>query len=232
MIERRRIAIVTGGDGGIGAAIVARLRADGLAVFAATEDRYDLADGAACRGLVADCLAELGGVDVLVNNAAVTGSAALMTIEECTDERFDHLLAVNLAAAFRCARAAVPSMRARGGGAIVNIGSVAAFAAQRNAIAYATSKAGLLGLTRGLAFDLAADNIRAVFVAPGDIDLRSGSGSPDPAPGTEQAWTRATPLGRRGEPADVAGLVSYLCSPDAAFVTGTSFAVDGGWLAY
>lgn len=232
MTELERIAIVTGGDGGIGSAIVDRLRADGLAVFAATEDRYDLAVGDACRGLVDDCLAEFGGVDVLVNNAAVTGRAALMTIEECTDERFDHILAVNLAAAFRCARAAVPSMRGRRGGVIVNIGSVAAFAAQRNAIAYATSKAGLLGLTRGLAVDLAVDNIRAVFVAPGDIDTGHGSGSTDSASGAERPWTRTTPLGRRGEPADVAGLVSYLCSPDAAFVTGTSFAVDGGWLAY
>lgn len=232
MTELERIAIVTGGDGGIGSAIVDRLRADGLTVFAATEGRYDLAVGDACRGLVADCLAEFGGVDVLVNNAAVTGPVALMTIEECTDERFDHILAVNLAAAFRCARAAVASMRARGGGVIINIGSVAAFAAQRNAIAYATSKAGLLGLTRGLAVDLAVDDIRAVFVAPGDIDTGGGSGSTDSAPGAERAWTRATPLGRRGEPADVAGLASYLCSPDASFVTGTSFAVDGGWLAY
>jgi NAD(P)-dependent dehydrogenase (short-subunit alcohol dehydrogenase family) len=228
----RRVAIVTGADGGIGSAIVTRLRADGLAVLAATEQRYDLAQGAACRRLVADCVAELGGVDVLVNNAAVTGPAALMTLDQCTDGRFDHVLAVNLGAAFRCSRAAVASMRQRGGGVIVNIGSVAAFAAQRNAVAYTASKAGLLGLTRGLAFDLAADGIRVVFVAPGDIAVPTDTGSPDARPDTDERWVRATPLGRRGTPTDVAGLVSFLCSSDAGFVTGTSVSVDGGWLTY
>jgi NAD(P)-dependent dehydrogenase (short-subunit alcohol dehydrogenase family) len=123
-------------------------------------------------------------------------------------------------------------MRERGGGVIVNIGSVAAFAAQRNAVAYVASKAGLLGLTRGLAFDLAADDIRVVFVAPGDIAIPTDSGTPDARRDTDAAWIRATPLGRRGTPTDVAGLVSFLCSPDAAFVTGTSISVDGGWLTY
>ena len=228
----RRVAIVTGADGGIGSGIVARLLTDGFVVVAATEDRYDLADGAACRRLVADAITAHGGVDVLVNNAAVTGPPALMSLDECTDERFDHVLAVNLGAAFRCARAAVPSMRERGGGVIVNIGSVAAFAAQRNAVAYAASKAGLLGLTRGLAFDLAADGIRVVYVAPGDIAIPTDAGEPADRPGAAGAFSRSTPLNRRGTPGDVGGLVSYLCSPDAAFVTGTSVTVDGGWLSY
>ena len=159
----QRVAIVTGGDGGIGSAIVARLRADGLAVVAATEERYDLAQGDACRRLVADCVAEFGGVDVLVNNAAVTGPAG------ADDPRRVHRRALRSRARGEPrrgvplrARCRVPSMRERGGGVIVNIGSVAAFAAQRNAVAYAASKAGLLGLTRGLAFDLAADGIRVV----------------------------------------------------------------------
>jgi NAD(P)-dependent dehydrogenase (short-subunit alcohol dehydrogenase family) len=227
-----RIAIVTGGDGGIGRAIVARLVADGFAVWSATRDRYDLAEADACRRVVADCVAEHGGVDVLVNNAAVTGPPALMTLDECTDERFDHVIAVNLGAPFRCSRAVVPAMRARGGGVIVNIGSVAAFAAQRNAAAYTASKAGLLGLTRALAFDLAADAIRVLYVAPGDIAIPTDGGTPDQCSDAGARWARATPLGRRGDPTDVAGLVAYLCSPDAAFITGTSITVDGGWLSY
>lgn len=226
-----RVAIVTGADGGIGSAITARLGADGYQVFAATKSDYDLAAPTACATLVADCVAEHGGVDVLVNNAAVTGPAALRSFDESTDDHFDHVLAVNLTAAFRCARAAVASMRRRGGGVIVNIGSVAAFAAQRHAVAYAASKAGLLGLTRALAFELAADGIRAVYVAPGDIALPTDAVA-DKVSSAGAEFARATPLGRRGQPADVAGLVSYLCSPDAAFVTGTSVTVDGGWLSY
>ena len=155
-----------------------------------------------------------------------------MTLEECTDERFDHVLAVNLGAAFRCARAAVPSMRTRGGGVIVNIGSVAAFAAQRNAVAYAASKAGLLGLTR-------ASGVRPRRRRhPRGVRRAGRHRHPDrrrrrpTRPGAASPWTRSTPLGRRGQPADVAGLVSYLCSPDAAFVTGTSVTIDGGWLSY
>jgi NAD(P)-dependent dehydrogenase (short-subunit alcohol dehydrogenase family) len=245
-----RAALVTGGNSGIGAAIVDRLRADGFSVMAGVATTTgarevaaragtdpcvaahaaDLAEPAACVALVEACVDAFGRIDVLVNNAAVTGPPALVALEDCTDERFDRILGVNLGAPFRCARAAVPHMRAAGSGVIVNIGSVAAFAAQRHAAAYAASKAGLLGLTRGLAFDLAADGIRVVFVAPGDIALEGSEPTVDAD--VFSPWVRSTPLGRRGAPADVAGVVAYLCSADAAFITGTSVTVDGGWLAY
>jgi NAD(P)-dependent dehydrogenase (short-subunit alcohol dehydrogenase family) len=244
-----RVALVTGGNSGIGAAIARRLRADGFAVMAGVETGAgardvevaaggdpavaacvaDLADPAACKALVEACILRFGRIDVLVNNAAITGPPAIAPLEDCDDEWLDRIIAVNLAAPFRCSRAAAPHMRAVGSGVIVNIGSVAAFAAQRNAAAYVASKTGLLGLTRALAFDLAADGIRVVFVAPGDIELAAAVPAGSPAP---QPWTRATPIGRRGRPADVAGVVAHLCSDDAAFVTGTSVVVDGGWLSY
>ena len=147
--------------------IDARFHGDPACVAAAA----DLIDAAAADALVAACIATFGRIDVLVNNAAVTGPPAVVALEQCDDEQFDRIIAVNLGAPFRCCRAAVPHMRAGGSGVIVNIGSVAAFAAQPDTPAYAASKAGLLGLTRALAFDLAADGIRAVFVAPGDIAL-------------------------------------------------------------
>jgi NAD(P)-dependent dehydrogenase (short-subunit alcohol dehydrogenase family) len=244
-----RVAVVTGGNSGIGAAIVDRLRGDGLAVMVGIEtgamasdvdERFggdpavvahaaDLTDPAACTTIVEACVERFGRIDVLVNNAAVTGPPAIVPLEQCDDERLDRILAVNLAAPFRCSRAAAPHLRASGSGVIVNIGSVAAFAAQRHAAAYVAAKTGLLGLTRALAFDLAADGIRVVFVAPGDIDLGSGDAH---APGVGDPWARATPLGRRGRPSDVANVVGHLCSTDAAFVTGTSVVVDGGWLSY
>ena len=248
--DASRVALVTGGNGGIGAAIVERLRLDGFAVIVGveTEDAVrtvdklangdprivaraaDLTDPRACAALVEACIESFGRIDVLVNNAAVTGSPAVVALEDCDDEQFDRILAVNLGAPFRCARSAAPHLRAVGSGVIVNIGSVAAFAAQRNAAAYAASKAGLLGLTRALAFDLAGDGIRVVFVAPGDIDL--GGDEPLHDQRAVDPWARSTPLGRRGRPADVASAVSYLCSEGAEFVTGTSLIVDGGWLSY
>ncbi|MEV4136987.1 SDR family oxidoreductase [Dactylosporangium sp. NPDC049742] len=252
-----RVALVTGGGSGIGAAISARLADEGAHVLvgqrtpqtaAAAASRLaaphrsldvavaDLADAASCRALVARCVERFGGIDILVNNAAVTGPGASRPLLDCDDEWLDRVVGVNLTAAFRCSREAARCMVARGTpGVIVNIGSVAAYAAQHHATAYTTTKAGMLGLTRGLAFELAPHNIRAVHVAPGDIALDERAGTPAPPPELSEPqrwWERHTPLGRRGHPDDVASMVAYLCSAEAGFVTGASILVDGGWLSY
>ncbi|WP_432993985.1 SDR family NAD(P)-dependent oxidoreductase [Dactylosporangium sp. CA-233914] len=242
-----KVAVVTGGATGIGAGIVERLADDGaevvLGALSAEEGQAaaarltgpagrtivavgaDLATAAGCRALVEAAVRHRGRIDILVNNAGVTGPAAAAPFGEYDDARLDAVVDVNLKAPFRLARDALPYMAA--GSVIVNVTSVAAFAAQADASAYVAAKAGLAGLTRALGFELAGRGIRAVHVAPGDIRVR-----PDgPAPG-DGPFDRATPLGRRGVPGDVAAAVAWLCTPEASFVTGTGLLVDGGWTSY
>ncbi|WP_116998978.1 SDR family NAD(P)-dependent oxidoreductase [Desertimonas flava] len=250
--ERRPVALVTGGGTGIGAAIVRRLHRSGFRVVAgqrtdqesaAARERFaaegldvdiiaaDLRSPAACAALVDEAIARAGALDVLVNNAAVTGPAAIAALVDADDDFVDELIDVNLKAAIRCTRHAARWMIPNGGGVVVNIASVGAYAAQRDASVYVASKAGLVGFTRGAAFDLADHGIRVIGVAPGDIALDAAGPTPAPVePGPW--WQRRTPLGRRGTPDDVAAAVGFVVSTDASFITGETITVDGGWTSY
>ena len=248
-----RVALVTGGGTGIGAAITSRLADLGALVVIAQSNQEradlavaalgapgrvlsgvggDLASAEACAAVVQTTLDRHGRIDILVNNAAVTGSAATGPILDFTDDHLDRVVDVNLKAAFRCSREAARDMFTRGAGVIVNITSVGAYAAQQRATAYVSTKAALLGLTKGLAFELAASGIRVVGVAPGDVDLTSPTRPASDTQHPADPWARQTPLGRRGRPDDVAAAVAFLVSDEAAFITGETLLVDGGWLAY
>jgi NAD(P)-dependent dehydrogenase (short-subunit alcohol dehydrogenase family) len=251
MSAEPRVALVTGGGTGIGAGITrglarrgvtvvlgqsseqraaaaaAQLAAEGLAISGVGAD---LATADGCRLAVGTVIARYGRIDILVNNAAITGPHAITPFLRVTDDQLDRIVDVNLKAAFRCARLAADDMQKRSAGVIVNISSVGAYAAQLGAAAYVATKSALVGLTKGLALDLAPMGIRVVGVAPGDIDLAPGGPRSAPDPGNW--WERYTPLGRRGTPADVGAAVAFLCSDDASFITGETLVVDGGWLAY
>lgn len=249
-----KIALVTGAAMGMGAAIASAFAREGATVAMLDLDERALEEQAAAveqQGgrsipLVADLrdasqvdaafdrlATELGGVDVLVNNAGV---ARIAPLTELTEEDWDFVLDINLKAMFLTCRRAVPLMRGRGGGAIVNVASVQAYWSQAGSSAYSASKAGVVGFSRALALDLAREGIRVVAVAPGSVRtpmLFAAAQAADPA-NPDRAldmWAAAHPIGRLIEPEDVAEVVLFLASARAAAVTGPTLLVDGGIVA-
>ncbi len=244
MTEARRVAIVTGGTRGIGAAITRRLAADGThvcAVFHSAEQsaetlrdevsaaggsvtlhRGDVGDRAFCRGLVDEGVATQGGVDYLVNNAGllVENSAVRMTEQE-----WDDALRVNLSGPFHLAQAVLPTMIERGFGRIVNVGSVTAAMGSAVEVGYGAAKAGLLGMTRSLARSVARKGITVNLVVPGvyDTDMTRSM-----RPEAQEAIRAMITLGRRGEPSELAHAVAFLLDDRAGYVTGSVVTADGG----
>ena len=239
-----KVALVTGGSRGIGRAIALRLAAEGadLAICARNTEaadavaaeiealgrrclvrQTDVANSEQAAALVAATLEELGRLDVLVNNAGVTRDNLLMRMKE---EDWDEVLAINLKGAFNCAKAAVrPMLKARGG-RIVNITSVVGLQGNAGQANYAASKAGLIGLTKSLARELASRGITANAVAPGLVPETGMTGGL--AEEVQKQMLAAVPLGRAGTPEDVAHAVAFLASEQAAYITGQVLAVDGG----
>jgi NAD(P)-dependent dehydrogenase (short-subunit alcohol dehydrogenase family) len=227
---------VTGADTGIGWAIARRLQADGFALGFHTRDdkedakaRYeeiagggraewvvgDVSDPATCDRLVRETVEKLGGIDVLVNNAGVTAAKPVL---ELTVEDFDKIFSVDVKGPFFLSVAAAREMKGKGG-AIVNITSVHEHIPRPGFALYAAAKAALGMLTRSLALELAEDGIRVNSVAPGAIATERNKEADELVP--------EIPLGRPGEPDEVAALVSYLAGDESRYVSGASVLIDG-----
>jgi NAD(P)-dependent dehydrogenase (short-subunit alcohol dehydrogenase family) len=241
-----KVAIVTGGNGGIGEAVGKRFAEDGAAVVITgrrqteldrvmTEIRHNQGRGLSVAGSVADerhvrdvtqrTLDTFGRIDILVNNAGVGHFG--QRIHETDDAVWTTMLDVNLTGVFRMTRAVVPEMLKQGRGAIVNISSVASLVGIPGAPAYAASKGGLDAFTRALAVDYAQDGIRCNVVNPGLIDTPM-AGPLMANPEMLQPILNHYALRRPGTPTEVANMVLYLASDEAAWVTGGTFTIDGG----
>jgi meso-butanediol dehydrogenase / (S,S)-butanediol dehydrogenase / diacetyl reductase len=230
-----KVALVTGGRMGIGQAIAERLRADGARVFTAQLGadpafggiEADLADPSAPQRIMDEIIARAGPLDILVNNAGFMQEAR---VEAMSLSDWNRMIAVNLTAPFLLIKAALPHLRATRE-AIVNIGSIEGIGCNPNHAAYATTKAGLHGLTRAIAVDHGAEGIRCNAVAPGWIDTELSEtyidSFPDPA-AFRSGIARIHPVGRTGKTGDVAALVAWLASDEAGFVAGQVWTIDGG----
>jgi 3-oxoacyl-[acyl-carrier protein] reductase len=225
-----KVALVTGGSRGIGAAICRELGAAAAAVCEqitaaggaaqAVQGDVSSADGAAA--LVAAVESQIGPIEILVNNAGITRDDLIMRLSE---EDWRDVIDTNLGGAFFTCRALSRPMLKRRSGAIVNISSIVGVRGNAGQTNYAASKAGLIGLTKALAKELGGRGIRVNAIAPGYIATELTDALPDAA---RDAILANTPLGRLGEPSDVARAVRFLCSDAAAFITGDVLAVDGG----
>lgn len=249
-----KVALVTGGATGIGFATAKVLAEGGARVAIAQRDaargeqaaaslgdadvlsfQLDIRDVRAVERCIDQLIRTRGSIDLLINNASVTGPAALSSFVSADVDHINRVVDTNLKGTIFCSQAAARHMiRSGRGGSIVHVSSVGAYAAQENASVYCATKAAQVMLTQGMAIELAPHGIRVNCVAPGDVKTETSADAIDDIrkSGATSRFLRFTPLGRRGSPEEIGRAIAFLASDDASFITGTTLLVDGGFLAY
>jgi len=238
-----KVAVVTGAAQGIGRALADGLAAEGARIVVAdlrgAEEAaasypdgvgltVDVADEDDVARLVSETVERCGGLDVLVNNAGLYASLEMRAFTEIPLEEWRRVMDVNVASMFLMCRAAVPALRERGGGAIVNISSGTPFRGVPFLLHYVTSKGAIVAFTRALAKELGKDGIRVNCVAPGFTLSEGVREHPEVLEALRDVSVAARTIQRDQEPEDVVGAVTYLAGPSASFVTGQTIVIDGG----
>ena len=242
-----RVAIVTGGNGGIGLGMAKGMAEAGAAIVVAGRDAaknasavkeihglgatasaiaVDVLKEESCRALIADTVKQHGRLDILVNNA---GMSIRKQPQDFTAAEWHTVLDSNLTSAFLCSQAAYPAMKKAGAGKVINIGSMMSIFGAAFATAYAASKGGMVQMTKAMATAWAKDNIQVNSILPGWIDTALTRRAREQVQGLHESVLKRTPASRWGVPDDFAGIAVFLAAPASDFVTGASITVDGGY---
>lgn len=234
-----KVALVTGGSRGIGATISKQLKSSGFtvaAIYAGNDDaavafkketginvfKINVSDFAAVERGVADIVKQLGPVEVLVNNAGITRDGFL---HKMTPDQWHEVIDTNLSSCFNMCRVTVPAMREKGWGRIINISSINGQKGQMGQTNYSAAKAGIIGFTKALALENATKGITVNAICPGYIETEmTGKMNPD----VLKSIVAQIPVGRLGQPAEIARTVAFLAADDASFITGATLSVNGG----
>jgi 2-deoxy-D-gluconate 3-dehydrogenase len=242
-----KVAVITGGNGGIGLGMAQGIASCGASIVIAGRNKEkaatalktlhgmgveasfivaDVTKKADCLALIAGAMAKHGRIDILVNNA---GTSVRKMPQDLTEDEWHHVLDTNLTSAFLCSQAAYPEMVKAGGGKVINIGSMMSLFGAPYGTAYASSKGGIVQMSRAMATAWAKENIQVNAVLPGWIDTDLTKGARRQVQGLHDSVEKRTPHGRWGTADDMAGVAAFLASPASDFVTGTAIPVDGGF---
>jgi NAD(P)-dependent dehydrogenase (short-subunit alcohol dehydrogenase family) len=251
-----KVVIVTGGALGMGRATSIAFGAEGARVTIADVNEAagrsaieavqaaggqghlvvaDVARASECQRVVRETVDRFGQLDILFNNVGIQPQSSYASVEDTTEEMWDRIMDVNLKSYFLMSKYAIPEIRRRGGGAIINVASVQGLQSMKGVPPYAASKGGILSLTRQMAVEYAGEHIRVLSICPGTIDtemVRAGArNEPDGMEAALKRYGKGHPIGRIGTGEDIANLVLFLASDKASFMTGEYVCVDGGYMA-